>query len=259
MFAARDLSDDLAALRDEHAPSARVVETEQEFETMPTDWLFELAIVTDELQPLAYPADWLPDDATSAARRTTDRDPAIGMPDDGSVTWTRQTEPPMVFIKPRAAGLPDEFCDFLIGEALVELGAAYPETPVCFFRERYRSVQSAVGSPTVAYQLAAALRTGWIGRETRTIFTEWADPYPGLHAGWVDAGDRLRDRVESIPTLLNTGEIAFGDATELACSAIKHDLALPAPFAAIDVEAYSEQGPEFAERWIEETAVEALE
>lgn len=259
MFDALSLTEELATLRDDVAPAVRVVETEQEFETMPTEWLFELALITDDLHPLAHPDTWVPAEALPAARRTTERDPTIGMPDDGSVSWTRQTDPSMVFVKPRASGLPETFRDLLIGEALIEVSGDYPETPVCFFQDAYRSVQEAVGSPTVAFQLAAALRTGWIGRETRDVFQGWESSYPALYDGWVDAGERLEGRVNELSALMAADELSIADATELACNAIKHDIPLPAPFAAIDVDAYTEQGAPFARRWIEETAVDALQ
>jgi len=49
------------------------------------------------------------------------------------------------------------------------------------------------------------------------------------------------------------GETTFPAATELACSAIKHDLDLPAPFAALDTLAYRDHGAEYAVRWAEKT------
>lgn len=252
MFTERALTDELAALREEIAAASLVLDCEREFETMPEDWVYELALLTEDLHPLAHPDAWIPADAPLAARRTTGSDPAIGMPDDGSVAWTRQTTPRLVFVKPRAGALPAEFRDFLIGEALVELAEGMPETPVCFFRERYTDLQGRVESPTLSFRLASALRTGWIGLHTREIFAAWEGTYPALHAGWRDAGNRLADRVEALPRLLAADEITFPDAVELACSAIKHDLAVPAPFAALDVAPFREDGAAYGLRWVEE-------
>ena len=52
------------------------------------------------------------------------------------------------------------------------------------------------------------------------------------------------------------GRTEFAAATEYACSAVKHGLDLPAPFAALDTSAYAEYGPEYAVRWAEKTFAE---
>lgn len=255
MFAARDLEEKLAALREDVAPEARVLDCEREFESMPAEWLYELALITEDLAPLSHPDEWVPADAPPAARRTTGGDPAIGMPDDGSVTWTRQTVPPLVLVKPRAGSLSEGFRSFLIAEALVELGADHPETPICFFESTYVELHDLVGTPALAFRLAAALRAAWIGLDTRERFAGWRDDRPELHAAWREAGDRLVERVAALPDLQADGTLGFAEATELACSAVKHDLEFPAPFAALDVEAYRDGGPAFARRWLAETYV----
>lgn len=258
MFTERTLSSDLADLLEDVSPQTQVLDCEQEFETMPADWVYELALITDDIHSLGYPDSWVPDDAPNAAQRTTGANPVIGMPDDGSVAWTRQTDPPFVFVKPRASGLPDEFRDFLIAEAIVEVSRDIPETPVGYFAETYRTVHETVESPMVAFQLAAALRRGWIGLHTRETFAEWDEPKPRLHAAWADAGDRLVDRVEEIPTLMAEGQLGFADGTELACNAIKHDISLPSPWAAVDVDTFAEHGAPFAVRWIEESIPDTI-
>ncbi len=252
MFSERTLPDALERLRDEHAAGCLVLQCEQEFETMPAEWVYDLALVTEDIRPLSHPAAWIPEDAIPAIERTAGVDPAIGMPDDGSVTWTRQSEPPLVLVKPRASQLPDAFRQFLIAEALVEVGMGVPETPVCFFEERFPEVHAIMDEPTAAFQVAAALRRAWIGRQTRNVFSAWDGAYPSLQQAWQDAGDRLAGRVEDIPTLLAENELAFAEATELACNAVKHGIALPAPFDALDVEAYVDQGAPYALRWLEE-------
>lgn len=253
MFTRRDLPDDLADIRTEHAARARVLETDREFETMPQDWIYDLAMITEDIQALRHPTSWVPDDAPAALQRTTGRNPAIGLPTDGTVAWTRQTDPPLVFVKPRAEGLPAGFRDFLIAEALLEVGIQAPETPICFFRDEYPAVHGVFDDPQDAFQSAAALTTAWIGGQTRETFLTWAETSPRLYDVWEDAGSRLRGRIEELDSLIASGQLRMPDATELACSAIKHDLALPAPFDALDVEAYIEQGAPFGRRWIEES------
>jgi len=49
------------------------------------------------------------------------------------------------------------------------------------------------------------------------------------------------------------GETGFATAAELACSAVRHGLDLPAPFAALDSPAYERHGADFAVRWAEKT------
>ncbi len=254
MFTERSLSDELADLRGDHTPDCAVFDCEDEFETMPEEWVYELALVTEGLESLAHPAAWVPDDAIPAVRRTTGVDPVIGMPDDGSVTWTHQTEPPLVLVKPRASQLPEPFREFLIAEAIVELGRELPETPVGFFEARYPAVQAAMDDPTNGFQVAAALRRGWIGLQTRSVFEDWDATYPHLHAAWMDAGERLAGRVEEIPSLRAEQTLDFAGATELAGNAIKHGIALPAPFDALDVSAFVDEGPTYALTWLEETA-----
>lgn len=254
MFSERALPDDLDRLREEHAVDCQVLDSAQEFETMPEEWVYDLALVTEDIHPLAHPAEWIPEDAIPAVQRTAGVDPAIGMPDDGSVTWTRQTEPPLVLVKPRASQLPETFRKFLIAEAIVEVGMDLPETPVCFFRDRYQEVESILGEPTAGFQVAAALRRAWIGRQTRDVFSGWADAYPPLHRAWRDAGDRLEGRVENIPALLTANELEFAGATELAGNAIKHGIDLPAPFDALDVTAYADEGAPYALAWLEKAA-----
>ncbi|MFB6243448.1 MAG: hypothetical protein ABEH80_05070, partial [Halobaculum sp.] len=78
-------------------------------------------------------------------------------------------------------------------------------------------------------------------------------PHPELFDAWVDAGDRLAGRLEDLSTEVARGQTSFPAATEYACSAVKHGLALPAPFGALDTAAYREHGPEFAVEWARKT------
>lgn len=258
MFTAHHLTPELEELRDELLPSALVLECEQEFEAMPEDWVYELALITESFDPLSHPEEWIPTDAPPSVGRLADGEPSIGMPGDGGISWTAQTEPPLVFLKPRLQGVPEGFRDFLIAEALLQCSLGLPEEPVGWLGEEYPAFQEAAGgAPDAAYRLAAALMEGWNGLETRDHFATWESGYPGLHHAWVDAGDRLVERIDSLPRLVANGTLSFVDATELACSAIKHELALPSPYDALDEDAFREHGPAFAIRWTAETVGES--
>lgn len=259
MFSDFALAGDLASYRDDRAPSVRVLETDQEFETMPTDWLYELALITEDIAGTDVEESWIPADAPNALTQLTGTDPVIGAPGDGGVTWTRQTTPPLVFLKPRSAGIPESFRAYLIAEAITDIHLEHPEHPLAFFAGTYPELQEALGGdPGLTYRLGAALTEAWCGLGRRSEIATWAGVYPTLYAAWGDAGDRLTGRIESLPSELANGSIGFAAATELACSAIKHDIDLPHPFDALDVAAFREHGPSFALRWTERT-VEQLD
>lgn len=245
MFTVRELPSDLEAVRATHAPGARVFVCEREFETLDSRWLDALAGRVDDVDPLVYPAAWVPETAPSILRRLTRSDLVIGLPEHGSVTWTRQTTPAVVLIRPRARGSPEDFLDFLIGEAFVEIDRAPVEHFLGFFEDQYLDI-AALCSPSEAYQLGAALYTAYVGLNAVKEFAEWAQRHPRLYAAWLDAGDRLAPRLTDLPTAVSRGDTTFADATEYACSAIKHDLDLPAPFGALDSLAYREYGAAYA-------------
>ncbi|WP_338740547.1 DUF7089 family protein [Haloplanus salilacus] len=250
MFDRRSLSEDLNAVRDRHVPGVIVLDTDADFETLPPATAEDLGLLVDALDPTTYPDEWVPDDAPTPLHRYAGSDFTVGLPGDGTVMWTRQTDPPTVLVKARAEGTPDDFLEFLIAEALVELGLDVPESFLGFFGARYPDLDAAVPlDPASVYQIGAALYVGWLGCQTRPIFVDWAADRSRLHEAWVDAGDRLRDRVDNLPGAVARGETDFADATELACAAIKHGLDLPAPFAALDTTAYVDHGPEYAVRW----------
>lgn len=254
MFTARDLSSPVEAVRDEYAPDARIVDCERDFETLPPAQAEELGLFADALEPASYPADWLPADAPKLLARYASSDFTVGMPGDGSVVWTRQTDPPTVIVKPRVEGSPEPFIDFLLAEALVELDLEVSEHFIGFFEETYPDLDRAVAlDPNGTYQVAAALYDGWVGLQTREVFADWHDDHPELADAWQDAGTRLEDRVSGLSRAVARGETEFADATELACAAIKHAIELPAPFAALDTDAYRDHGPEYAIRWAEKT------
>ncbi|ELY55001.1 DUF7089 family protein [Natronolimnohabitans innermongolicus] len=271
MFEARDLSSPVAAVRDEHAADAQVYDCDRDFETLPPAQAEELGLVVDALEPASYPADWLPADAPQLLARYASSDLTIGMPGDGSVAWTRQTEPPVVIVKPRVEGSPEAFVDFLLAEAFVEVGLDVPEHFLGFFEDRYLELDETVAlDSNGTYQVAAALYDGWVGLQTREVFADWhagtdadtdtdtatdadAGAHPELADAWQDAGNRLEDRVSGLSRAVARGETDFADATELACASIKHAIELPAPFAALDTEAYRDHGPEYAIRWAEKT------
>ncbi len=254
MFEVRALSDRVAAVRDTHAPDARVVDCERDFETLPPAQAEELGLLVDALEPATYPAAWLPDDAPTLLTRYVGSDFTIGMPGDGSIAWTRQTEPPVVIVKPRVEGSPEPFVDFLLAEALVQVGLEVPEHFIGFFEDAYRELDRAVPlDPNGTYQVAAALYDGWVGLQTREVFADWRGDHPELADAWQDAGSRLEDRVSDLSRAVARGDTDFPDAAELACAAIKHAVELPAPFAALDTDAYLDHGPEYAIRWAEKT------
>jgi hypothetical protein len=253
MFEPRSLPSDLAAVRDEHAPDAVVLDAEGDFETLPPAVAEDLGLVVESLDPAVYPADWLPEDAPPQLRRYAGSDFTIGMPGDGTVVWTRQTVPPTVICKARAEGTPAEFLDFLIAEAFVRIGADVPEHCLPFFGERYRDLAVGDLGPSETYQLAVALFEAWVGLRTRAVFRGWAGERDRLHDAWADAGSRLTERLSDLAGAVARDEMSFVAATEFACSAVKHDLDLPAPFSALDTQAYRHHGPEYAVRWAEKT------
>ncbi len=254
MFSERELSEDLANVRDEHAPGSLVLDADADFETIPPAAAEDLGLVVDRLDPASYPAEWLPDDAPQLLRRYAGSDFTIGMPGDGTVVWTRQTVPPTVVLKARARGTPADFLDFLVGESFVQIGLDVPEHCLPFFGARYRELDAAVPlSSSDVYQVAVALYEAWLGLQTRPVFADWGDDSPRLHDAWVDAGERLEGRLGDLPGAVARGETNFAAATEYACSAVKHGLDLPAPFAALDTSAYLDHGPAYAVRWAEKT------
>jgi len=278
MFTDRELTAEVAAVRDAHAPDVLVLDCARDFETLPPAQAEELGLVTESLEPASYPAEWLPDDAPDLLRQYASDEFTVGAPGDGGVAWTHQTTPPVVLVKPRLAGSPDAFVDFLLAEALVEVGLELPEHFLGFFGERYRDLARAVADrldPVGTYQLAAALYTAYLGLHTREVFAGWdgeqpgQDARPALHDAWVDAGERLEPRLADLPSDLAAGSTDFGDAAELACSAVKHTVGqrstsprsharedgidLPTPFGALDTAAYREHGADFAVQWAEKT------
>ncbi|QLH80426.1 DUF7089 family protein [Halosimplex pelagicum] len=256
MFSERDLSADLAAVRDEHAPDALVLDCARDFETLPAAQAEDLALVTDAFDPRSYPDEWLPADAPELLHRYASDELTVGAPGDGGVAWTRQTEPPVVLVKPRLEGSPEPFVDFLVAEALVQVGLDRPEHFLGFFGERYPDLAAAAEGRldgTGTYQLAAALYDAYLGLHTREVFAGWADDHPDLFDAWVDAGERLEPRLADLSTELARGETGFGDAAELACAAIKHGQEPPTPFGALDTEAYREYGADYAVEWAEKT------
>jgi len=254
MFTDRDLPEDVAAVRETHAADALVLNSATDFETLPPEQAEDLGLLVDSLSPTTYPAAWLPADAPALLSRYAGSALTIGMPGDGSVAWTRQTDPPTVIVKPRVEGSPEAFVDFLIATALVEVGTDHPEHFLGFFEDSCPDLDAAVPlDANATYQIAAALYDGWLGLHTRETLADWLDTSPRLGEQWQDAGERLEGRVSELPRAVARGETDFSDATELACSAIKHGLELPAPFAALDTAAYRENGPEYAITWAEKT------
>ncbi|MDH5018755.1 DUF7089 family protein [Halobacterium rubrum] len=250
MFSERELDGELAAVRDAYAPGAVVLDCDRDFETLPPEHREDLLLLVDELTPREYDQSWLPADSPELLRQLATTDFVVGMPGDGAVAWTTQTDPPLVFVKARIEGTPAAFADFLVAEALVEAGLGLPEQFLGFFREEYPDFAAAVdGDPATAYQLGAAVATAFRGLHTRREFETWDADFPGLHDAWVDAGERIHPRLDGLAGELAHGETTFADAAELACSAVKHDADVPAPFAALDSPAFRRHGAEYAVTW----------
>lgn len=256
MFEQRDLSPEVASVRDDHAPEALVLDAEADFETLPPGALEELLERVELADPLTYPFEWLPDDSPEILARVAGPDLVIGTPGDGSVVWTRQTDPPVLLVKARVRGSPESFIDFLLAEAFVQLGSGLPEHFLGFFEDRYPDLDAAVPlSPADTYQIANALYDGYLGLHTREVFAAWGDSDLGV--AWHDAGERLEPRLSGITREVSMGQTSFADATELACAALKHSvddaIEIPAPFAALDTLAYEDHGAPFAVKWAEKT------
>jgi hypothetical protein len=258
MFTSQTVSDAVEAVRETHAPDALVLDCATDFKTIPPEQAEELGLVVDSLDPAAYPTDWLPANTPSQLQAYAGPEFTIGLPGDGTVVWTRQTAPPTVLVKARASGTPEAFREFLIAEAFVELDLDVPESFLPFFGEQYPELDAVLGLDGASvYQVAFALYDAWVGLQSRERFQDWEGEYDALYDAWVDAGERLTGRVEGLPGEVARGETEFPAATELACSAVKHGLDLPAPFAALDTLAYREHGAEYAVQWAEKT-VDAL-
>ncbi|GGO03277.1 MULTISPECIES: DUF7089 family protein [Haloarcula] len=256
MFTERTLEGELPDVRAEYAPDALVLNCQRDFETLDSAVAEELLLVTDSVDPLSYDSSWVPENAPDPLRRFAGSDLTIGMPGDGGVAWTHQTGPPCVFVKPRLETSPSAFVDFLVAEALVEVGLDEPEHFLGFFGERYpefaRVTDPRLG-PADTYQLATALYDAYLGIQTRAEFSGWAEDYPDLYDAWADAGERLEPRLSDLAGEIARGQTGFAAAAELACSGVKHGLDLPAPFAALDTEAYREYGADYAIQWVETT------
>lgn len=288
MFSPRSLAEDLTEIRAEHAPDSVVLDVESDFETLPPAAAEDLGFFVDELSPASYPDAWLPGETPKLLRRYAGPTFTIGLPGDGTVVRTTQTRPEAILVKRRAEGTPEGFLAFLIADRLVRAGTSpasgalgsdrvpdrgVPETFLPFFGELYVELDEAIrrphdqlddasdgsrGSPTGfdstdVFQIAYALFEGWVGLHTREVFSSWEETHPRLYDAWVDAGERLEGRLQELPSEIARGRTDFASATEYACSAVRHGLDLPAPFAALDTAAYRERGAPYAVAWAEKT------
>ena len=290
MFSSRSLDADLDAVRDEHAPASPVIDVDADFETLPPAAAEDLGLFVDGLSPASFPEEWLPDEVPELLRKYAGPAFTVGLPGDGTVVRTTQTDPQAVLVKKRAEGTPDDFLAFLIADRLVQIGVSpapgslpddappngapsdaaspnrLPESFLPFFGERYRDLDAAIRrpdpdtgasttgyGPTDVFQVAAALFDAWVGLYTRDAFASWEGRRPRLFDAWVDAGDRLEGRLGDLAGEVARGETDFASATEYACSAVRHGLDLPAPFAALDTAAYRDRGAPYAVKWAEKT------
>jgi len=281
MFSTRDLPADVSAVRDAHAPGSPVIDVDAEFETLPPAAAEDLGLFVDSLAPASSPATWLPETVPDPLRRYVGNAFTVGLPGAGTVVRTTQTTPQALLCKRRAEQTPDDFLAFLIADRLVQVGVEpatealgaptatgerLPETFVPFFGPLYTDLDEAIRGHTSAagdvpprfgpadvFQIAAALFEAWVGLHTRPTFTSWEEDHPRLFAAWVDAGDRLAGRLSALSGEVAHGETDFASATEYACSAVRHGLELPAPFAALDTTAYRDRGAPYAVKWAEKT------
>ncbi len=284
MFSTRPLTDDLEAIRETHAPGSPVLDVESDFETLPPAVAEDIGLFVGGLSPASYPSEWLPHDVPELLRRYAGSEFTIGLPGDGTVVRTTQTAPDTVLVKRRAEGTPDDFLAFLIAERLVQVGIEpapaaltaadvpvdrLPESFLPFFGPLYADLDAAIRrpeetaeddrststgfGPTDVFQVAAALFDAWVGLHTRDVFASWEGTRPRLFDAWMDAGDRLSGRLGDLSGAVARGETEFASATEFACSAIRHGLELPAPFAALDTAAYRMRGAPYAVTWAEKT------
>ena len=268
MFSPRPLDDDLAAVRDRYAPGSPVLDVESDFETLPPAAAEDLGLFVDALDPASYPAEWLPEAVPDLLRKHAGQAFTVGLPGDGTVVRTTQTDPSAVLVKRRAEGTPDDFLAFLVAERLVQIDCepALPESFLPFFGERYRDLDAAIRrpdpetgasttgfGPTDVFQVANALFDAWVGLHTRDVVASWEGEHPRLFDAWVDAGERLSGRLGDLSGEVARGDTEFPSATEYACSAVKHDLDLPAPYGALDTTAYRGRGAAYAVAWAEKT------
>lgn len=269
-FEHHDLADDLAAVREEYAPGAVVLET-PDFETLPPAQAEELGLLVDALEPYSFDEAWLPEEPPAgpgvpdALREYASGTFTVGMPGDGGVSWTGQTDPPVVFVTARMEGTPVDFRDFLVAEAFVQAGESLPEHFIGFFEAQYREFAAVVADesglgPADTYQLAFACFDAYRGLHTRPVFESWTDrdEYARLYDAWDDAGSRLEPRLAGLSREVATGRTGFAAAAELACSAVKHGVDPPTPFGALDTTAYIDVGPAYAVAWARKT-LDALE
>jgi len=251
-FDRRGCHPDVDAVRDAHATDALVLEAERDFEVLPTSALTDLMVLVDDVTPRGYDAAWIPPEGPEVLDRLVGDDVVVGAPGDGSVAWTTQTTPPVVLVKPRVEGAPESFVSFLVAEALVQAGAGVPEHFLGFFGSAYPEFAAAVpADPPTTYQLALACHAAYVGLHTRPTFAAWDGERPVLADAWADAGERLQPRLDGLGRSVARGETPFADAAELAAAGIKHGLDVPAPFDALDVDAYRERGAPYAVAWAE--------
>jgi hypothetical protein len=286
MFSTRPLDDDLDAVREAHAPGSPVLDVDADFETLPPAAAEDLGLFVDGLSPASFPVEWLPDEVPDLLRKYAGPTFTVGLPGDGTVVRTTQTDPQTVLVKHRAEGTPDDFLAFLIADRLVQIGVEpapgslpeevsdsnLPESFLPFFGERYRNLDAAIRrpdpdtgasatglGPTDVFQIATALFDAWIGLYTRDVFASWKESHPRLFDAWLDAGDSLEGRLGELAGEVARGETDFASATEYACSAVRHGLDLPAPFAALDTAAYRDRGAPYAVTWAEKTVASMVD
>ena len=280
MFSPHELPSDVAAVRDRYAPESPVLDVDGSFETLPPATAEDLGLFVDGLDPASSPAAWLPETVPDPLRRYAGSSFTVGLQGAGTVVRTTQTTPQTLLVKPRAKTTPEDFLAFLLADRLVQVdvdpvpeaitgvdGSApdLPETFLPFFGSHYSDLDTAIRGPESVqatdarfgpadvFQVAAALFDAWVGLHTRSVFASWEDEFPRLFEAWVDAGDRVEGRLSELSGAVARNEMEFASATEYACSAVRHGLELPAPFAALDTAAYLDRGAPYAVKWAEKT------
>ncbi len=258
--------------------------------SFPVEWLPDE--VPDLLRKYAGPTFTvgLPGDGTVV--RTTQTDPqsvlvkqrAEGTPDD-FLAFLIADRLVQIGVEPTPGSLPEETAESLPEETAESLpeetaeslpeetpSSRLPESFLPFFGERYRDLDAAIRrpdpdtgasttglGPTDVFQIAAALFDAWVGLYTRDTFASWEGTRPRLFDAWIDAGDSLEGRLGDLAGEVARGDTDFASATEYACSAVRHGLDLPAPFAALDTAAYRDRGAPYAVTWAEKTVASMVD
>ena len=85
MFTETSLADPVAAIREQHAPDALVLDCDRDFETMASAQAEDLGLLVDSLDPVSCPDGWLPPAAPDVLVRYASTAFTVGLPGDASL------------------------------------------------------------------------------------------------------------------------------------------------------------------------------